>query len=157
MKKDTRTLTRLTELIEAHNVFVRERKPLWVRSLGIALLYFGLSCRQTAEVLQRVDAASYEAARQWYHRAKALLREPSKRHRSVIAIDRRDQGQSGKTVVLSLGGGRHGEERAAGHSAHADARRARCLSRYTTRAPHVHEHADGGGRWRPVVRVGVEH
>ena len=98
MKKDT--LTRLTELIEAHNVSVRERKPLWVRSLGIALLYFGLSCRQTAEVLQRVDAASYEAARQWYHRAKALLREPSKRHRSVIAIDRRDQGQRGKTVVL---------------------------------------------------------
>ena len=55
--------------------------------MGIALLYHGLSCRQTAEVLSFFDEASYEAARQWYHRAKALLREPSKRHRPLIAID----------------------------------------------------------------------
>ena len=142
MKKDT--LTRLTELIENHNVFVRERKPLWVRSLGIALLYLGLSCRQTAEVLQRVDAASYEAARQWYHRAKALLREPSKRHRSVIAIDETRPRSTWKNggAILPLGGGRHGEygrELLGIALTHADARRARCLSRYTTRAPHVHQ------------------
>ena len=75
-------LTRLTELIEAHNVFVRERKPNWLRSLGVALLYLGLSCRQTAEVLHvsDVDDASHEAVRQWYHRVQKLLRNPSHRN-----------------------------------------------------------------------------
>ena len=80
-------LTRLTELIETHNVFVRERKPNWLRSLGIVLLFHGLSCRKTAEVLSFFDEASYEAARQWYHRARNLLSAPQKRHRSMVAID----------------------------------------------------------------------
>jgi transposase-like protein len=55
--------------------------------LGIALLYLGMSCRKTAEVLSFFDEASYEAARQWYHRAKDLLSAPQKRHRPTIAID----------------------------------------------------------------------
>ena len=50
MKKDI--LARLTEFIEAHNVFARERKPNWIRSSGIALLYLGLSCKQAADVLR---------------------------------------------------------------------------------------------------------
>ena len=80
-------LTRLTELIETHNIFVRERKPNQLRAMGIALLYYGLSCRQTAEVLSFFDEASHEAARQWYHRAQELLSAPQKRRRSMIAID----------------------------------------------------------------------
>jgi len=36
-----------TELLEISNVFDRERKSDRLRSLGIALLYFGLSCQQT--------------------------------------------------------------------------------------------------------------
>ena len=79
--------TQLTELIETHNVFVRERKPTSLRATGIALLYFGLSCRQTAEVLSFSDDASHEAVRQWYHRVQKLLRNPSKRCRPTVAID----------------------------------------------------------------------
>ena len=59
----------------------------WLRATGIALLYYGLSCRQTAEVLSFFDEASYEAARQWYHRARELLRAPPRRCRKAIAID----------------------------------------------------------------------
>ena len=57
--------------------------------MGIALLYWGLSCRQVAEFLRfsDIDKASHEAVRQWYHRAKALFCDPSKRHRPTIAID----------------------------------------------------------------------
>jgi len=58
-------LTQLTAPLESKKVFIRERKPNWLRSLGIALLYPGLSCRQTAEVLSFFDEASQEAARQW--------------------------------------------------------------------------------------------
>jgi len=50
-------------------------------------MYFGLSCRQIAEFLQCHKEASYEAARQWYHRAKTLLRVPPPRSRCAIAID----------------------------------------------------------------------
>jgi len=55
--------------------------------MGIALLFHGLSCRQTAEVLSFFEEASYEAARQWYHRAKELLSAPQKQYRPMIAID----------------------------------------------------------------------
>jgi len=116
-------LTRLTELIEAHNVFVRERKPNWIRSLGIALVYLGLSCRQTAEVLRfsDVDKASHEAVRQWYHRAKALLRNPSKRHRSTVAIEstrRRSRWKDGGAIS-----GRRSTRRAGSCSACSSRRR----------------------------------
>ena len=82
--------THLSELLETHNVFVRERKPNRLRSLGIALLYWGLSCRQVAEFLRFSDIdddASHEAVRQWYHRTQKLLHNPSKRHRPTVAID----------------------------------------------------------------------
>ena len=42
-------LTRLVEMLRAKKVFVRERKPLELRALGILLIYLGLSCRQTEE------------------------------------------------------------------------------------------------------------
>ena len=115
-------LTRLTELIETHNLFVRERKPNWLRALGIALLYYGLSCRQTAEVLSLFDEASYEAARQWYHLAKALLSAPQKRHRPRIAIDETKMKEGEGDVVLLLGGRQHGEQGAARRGNHADER-----------------------------------
>jgi hypothetical protein len=65
--------THLAELLETHNVFVRERTPNKLRAMGIALLYWGPSCRRTAEVLSLSDGASNEAVRQWYHRDKELL------------------------------------------------------------------------------------
>jgi transposase-like protein len=80
--------THFSELIETHNLFVRERKPNWLRAMGIVLLYWGLSCRQVAEFLRFSDGdkASHEAVRQWYHRAKALFCVPT-RYRPTVAID----------------------------------------------------------------------
>jgi len=80
-------LTRLVEMLRAKKVFVRERKPLELRALGILLIYLGLSCRQTEEVLMSFGGASYEAARQWYHRAKQLFPTIEKKYRATIAID----------------------------------------------------------------------
>ncbi len=56
-------LTRFTELLDVKSIFVRERKPTWMTSLGILLIYVGLSCRQAAEFLRFFDNASYEAVR----------------------------------------------------------------------------------------------
>jgi transposase-like protein len=98
--------THFSELLEIHNVFVRERKPNQLRATGIALLYLGLSCRRVAEFLRffTVDDASHEAVRQWYHRARALLRDPLKRYRPTVAIDETKIKVEGP-VVLPLGGG----------------------------------------------------
>ena len=132
-------LTQLTELIETHNVFVRERKPNQLRAMGIALLYFGMSCRKTAEVLSFFDEASYEAARQWYHRAQNMLSAPQKRYRSTMAIDETKVKEGEGDVVLPLGGGRYREQRAAWRLAHADTRRPRCFPFHTTGVTDVHE------------------
>ena len=80
-----------------------------LRSLGIALVYLGLSCRKAAEVLRFSDDASYEAVREWYHKAKVLLRAPPKRCRKEIAIDETKIKEGKGDVVLPLGGGRYGE------------------------------------------------
>ena len=80
-------LTRIVELLKAKKVFVRERMPMETRALGILLVYLGLSYRKTEEVLSMFGGGSYEAARQWYHRAKHLLSTPEKKYRPTIAID----------------------------------------------------------------------
>jgi transposase-like protein len=73
--------------LRAKRFLFRERKLNWLRSLEITLLYLGLSCRQTAEVLSFFDEASHEAVRQWYHRAQALLGAPPRRCRRATAIE----------------------------------------------------------------------
>jgi len=69
-------LTRLVNALRAQRVFVRRRKSDDLRALGILLVYLGLSTRQAEEVLRGFGGASYEAIRQWYHRAKHILIQP---------------------------------------------------------------------------------
>jgi len=66
-------LTEIIELLENKKVFERERKPNEIRALGILLIYSGLSCRKARDILSSFDQASYEAIREWYHRAKDLF------------------------------------------------------------------------------------
>jgi len=80
-------LTRIVELLESEKVFARRRKTNEARALGTLLIYLGLSCRKTEEVLQCFADKSYEAARQRYHRAKHLFESPEKKYREAIAID----------------------------------------------------------------------
>jgi len=68
--KGKKMFTQFAELIETHNVFVREGKHTSLRAKGFSLLYFGQLCRQTAEVFLFCDDASREAVRQWSHRKR---------------------------------------------------------------------------------------
>jgi len=130
-----------------------------LRSLGIALVYLGLSCRKAAEVLRFSDDASYEAVREWYHKAKVLLRAPPKRCRKEIAIDETKIKEGEGDVVLPLGGGRYGERGSARRGVELTLTRdgrARRVSLHQTRITGVHEHADGAGGRRAVVFLGVK-
>jgi len=71
-------LTRIVELLESEKVFVRRRKTNEARVLGILLIYLGLSCRSRG-MLQCFADKGYEAARQWYRRAKYLFESPEKK------------------------------------------------------------------------------
>ena len=132
-------LTRLTELLGTHNVFVRGRKPNWLRSLGIALLFHGLSCRKTAGVLCFFDEASYEAARQWYHCAQKLLSAPQKRYRPTVAIDETKIKVKETWYYLWAAVDTENREGAARCRNHADSRRPRCVSLHTTGVTDVYE------------------
>jgi len=148
--------TQLTELIETHNVFVRERKPTSLRATGIALLYFGLSCRQTAEVLSFSDDASHEAVRQWYHRVQKLLRDPSKRYRPTVAIDETKIKVERQWYFLWAAVDTENGEGTARRGTHADARRARRSPFHQTRAENVQERTPDSARGRrPLVPKGV--
>ena len=58
--------------------------------------------------------------------------------------------------MLSLGGGRHGEQGAARRAAHADEGRSRCLPFHTARVTGVHEHADGARGRGTVASKGAQ-
>jgi len=79
--------TRIVELLRVERVFERQRKSDEIRALGILLIYLGLSCRQAKHVLECLNDVSHEAIRKWYHRAKGVLRQPSRKHRERVAID----------------------------------------------------------------------
>ncbi len=69
-----------------NKLFVRKRKSETVRILAIFLTHYGLSYRKVAAILSKKEKVSYEAVRQWYHRAGKLF-SIEKKERSEIAID----------------------------------------------------------------------
>ncbi len=66
-------LARLRDMARKIRLFVRRRKSETVRILAILLTHYGLSYRKVAEILSKKESVSYEAVRQWYHRAGKLF------------------------------------------------------------------------------------
>jgi putative transposase len=79
-------LSHIEELLEAKNVFERNRKSLKTRALGIMLYHLGISLRNCSMTLSSFEAVSHEAVRQWYHRSQDLFCVNSC-YRPLIAVD----------------------------------------------------------------------
>ncbi len=79
-------LARLRDIVRKNKLFVRKRKSETVRILVILLTHYGLSYRKVAAILSEKERVSYEAVRQWYHRAGKLF-NIERKERSDIAID----------------------------------------------------------------------
>jgi len=79
-------LLHVEELLEAKNVFERNRTPLQIRALGIVLYHLGLSLRNCSMVLTSFIPVSHESVRLWYHRSYQLF-TVKKRYREIIAVD----------------------------------------------------------------------
>lgn len=92
-------LSHIEELLEAKNVFERNRTPLRIRALGILLYHLGLSLRNCSMVLTSFTPVSYESVRLWYHRSSILFSVETK-HRQVIAVDETKIKINGKWHLL---------------------------------------------------------
>ena len=79
-------LSHIEELLEAKNVFERNRTPLRIRALGILLYHLGLSLRNCSMVLSSFEPISHESVRLWHHKSSVLF-TVEKRYREVIAVD----------------------------------------------------------------------
>ena len=92
-------------------------------------------------MLQCFADKGYEAARQWYHRAKHLFESPEKKYRGVIAID-----ETSQNIWEVWPHNAHME--GCGHSAWPS-------SLYTTSFEHAHGHTLAAGS--PYIFVSSTH
>jgi len=92
-------LSYLEKVLEAKNIFERQRKKTSSRALGILLYHFGVSLRNCHEVVSSFEPVSHEAVRLWYHKAEGLF-SVEKAFRRVIAIDETKVKINGKWHIL---------------------------------------------------------
>jgi len=92
-------LPRLEELLEAKNIFVRNRKRRRTRSLGILLYHYGLSLRKCRTILSSFEDISHEAIRKWYHKVDAIF-TVDKAYRKIIAVDETKVKINRKSYIL---------------------------------------------------------
>jgi len=79
-------LSHTEELLEAKNVFERNRTPLRTIALEILLYHLGMSLRNCNMVLSSFEPISHESVRLRHHKSSALF-TVEKRYREVIAVD----------------------------------------------------------------------
>ena len=79
-------LSHIEELLEAKNVFERNRTPLRIRAIGILLYHLGLSLRNCSMVLASFTPVSHESVRLWYHKSHHLF-YVEKLYLDIIAFD----------------------------------------------------------------------
>ncbi len=92
-------LSYLEKVLEAKNIFERQRKKTSSRALGILLYHFGVSLRNCHEVVSSFELVSHESVRLWYHKAEGLF-SVEKAFRRVIAIDETKVKINGKWHIL---------------------------------------------------------
>ena len=92
-------LSHLEELLEAKNIFVRNRKQMRTRSLGILLYHFGLSLRKCQIILSSFEDISHESIRKWYHKTDSIF-SVGKTYREIIAVDETKVKINGKLHIL---------------------------------------------------------
>jgi putative transposase len=92
-------LSNMEKVLEAKNIFERDRKSIKTRALGVILYHFGVSLRNTSTVISCFEPASHEAVRDWYHRAARIF-QVHKAERRIIAIDETKIKINGKWRIL---------------------------------------------------------
>jgi transposase-like protein len=92
-------LSHLEELLKSKNIFVRNRKKMKTRSLGILLYHYGLSLRKCRTILSSFEDISHESIRKWYHKVDTIF-TVGKTYREIVAVDETKLKINGKLYIL---------------------------------------------------------
>ena len=92
-------LSHLEELLEAKNIFVRNRKKRRTRALGILMYHYGLSLRKCRNILSSFEDISHESIRKWYHKTDTIF-SVEKCYRETVAVDETKLKINGKLYIL---------------------------------------------------------
>lgn len=79
-------LSHLEELLEAKNIFVKNRKQRRNFYLGILLYHFELSLRKCRNIVSSYENISHEAIRKWYHKIDTIF-TVHRTYQEVVAVD----------------------------------------------------------------------
>jgi len=92
-------LSHLEELLEAKNIFVRNRKQKRTRALGILMYHYGLSLRKCKTIVSSFEDISHESIRKWYHKTDAIF-SVGKCYRETVTVDETKLKINGKLYIL---------------------------------------------------------
>lgn len=92
-------LSHLEELLEAKNIFVRNRKKMRTRALGILMYHYGLSLRKCRIILSFFEDISHESIRKWYHKTDTIFTVKTA-YRETVAVDETKLKINGKLFIL---------------------------------------------------------
>jgi putative transposase len=92
-------LSHLEELLKSKNIFVRNRKQIKTRALGILMYHYGLSLRKCRTILSDFENISHESIRKWYHKTDAVF-SVGKCYRETIAVDETKLKINGRLYIL---------------------------------------------------------
>jgi len=92
-------LSHLEGLLEAKNIFVRNRKKMRTRALGILMYHYGLSLRKCRTILSSFEDISHESIRKWYHKTDTIFTVKTA-YRETVAVDETKLKINGKLFIL---------------------------------------------------------
>ena len=92
-------LSHIMEVLEAKNIFERNRKNMQSRALGILLYHYGLSLRKCRSIVSSFEPISHESIRKWYHKTKPVFTVKTC-YRAVIAVDETKLKINGKLYIV---------------------------------------------------------
>jgi transposase-like protein len=86
-------------LLEAKNIFVRNREKRKTRALGILIYHYGLSLRKGKTILSSFEDISHESIRKWYHKTDTIFTVKTT-YREIVAVDETKLKINGKLYIL---------------------------------------------------------
>ena len=92
-------LNEIVKIVEHKNIFLRNKKCVETKILGVLLYHRGLSYRDSSKILSVIEGCSHEAVRYWYIQFKNLFVMTCKERRA-IAIDETKIKREKKQVYL---------------------------------------------------------
>jgi hypothetical protein len=92
-------LSHIEELLEAKNIFVRNRKQRRTRALGILMYHYGISLRKRKTILSSFKDIFHESIRKWYHKTDTIF-SVGKCYRETVAVDETKRKINGRLYIL---------------------------------------------------------